>query len=159
MEDIPISDDKIEPKTITSFRDKYRFLSNFAPSKIEFEGIVYPTIEHGYQAAKTLDMSQRSHISKVATPGEAKKAGRTLTLRKDWEQIKEGVMYAMISTKFAEEPYKSQLLETSPAELEEGNYWHDNEWGNCQCSKCANIIGKNKLGKALMKLRDELSGR
>lgn len=38
-------------------------------------------------------------------------------------------------------------------EIVEGNYWHDNYWGNCTCDKCKNIEGQNKLGKILMKIR------
>ena len=39
---------------IESFHDEYRFLSNFWPVLIDYEGIVYPTSEHAFQAAKTL---------------------------------------------------------------------------------------------------------
>ena len=44
---------------------------------------------------------------------------------------------------------------TGDAELIEGNTWHDNYWGVCSCSKC-NGRGKNRLGKLLMKVREEL---
>ena len=41
--------------------------------------------------------------------------------------------------------------------LIEGNYWHDNYWGNCLCPKCKEIEGQNQLGKILMKVRSTLS--
>lgn len=52
---------------------------------------------------------------------------------------------------------KKKLLETGDAELIEGNYWHDNTWGQCYCPRCKNKIGENHLGKLLMKIRESLT--
>lgn len=49
---------------------------------------------------------------------------------------------------------KELLLETNDCYLIEGNYWHDNIWGICYCKKCENIKGENRLGKLLMKIRN-----
>jgi predicted NAD-dependent protein-ADP-ribosyltransferase YbiA (DUF1768 family) len=49
---------------------------------------------------------------------------------------------------------RKALLATHPQELVEGNYWHDNYWGNCLCPKCTHIEGQNHLGKLLMKIRE-----
>ena len=141
---------------INKFDGEYAFLSNFADSCIEFEGITYPTVEHAFQAAKTLDEDERLYISSLPTPGAAKKQGRRVSLRPDWEQVKYSVMEECVSKKFAQEPLRSQLLSTGDEPLEEGTWWHDNIWGNCYCAKCANIEGKNYLGKILMKTRQEI---
>ena len=73
-----------------------------------------------------------------------------------WEDVKEEIMLKLLRLKFKIPKMRRMLLDTGHQELEEGNYWHDNEWGNCYCMKCLTIPGKNKLGKLLMKIRDEL---
>ena len=139
---------------IDCFDGKWAFLSNFYWNEIEHEGIVYPTNEHFFQAMKTLDNDERRQIANCLTPGQAKRMGRRVALRSDWESVKEDVMLLGLCLKFADEQLADWLLETGDEELVEGTTWHDNEWGNCSCSKCINIEGKNKLGKLLMRVRD-----
>lgn len=139
---------------INCFDGKWAFLSNFYWNEIEHEGIVYPTNEHFFQAMKTLDNDERRQIANCLTPGQAKRMGRRVALRSDWESVKEDVMLLGLCLKFADEQLADWLLETGDEELVEGTTWHDNEWGNCSCSKCINIEGKNKLGKLLMRVRD-----
>ena len=139
---------------IDCFDGKWAFLSNFYWNEIEHEGIVYPTNEHFFQAMKTLDNDERRQIANCLTPGQAKRMGRRVALRSDWESVKEDVMFLGLCLKFADEQLADWLLETGDEELVEGTTWHDNEWGNCSCPKCTNIEGKNKLGKLLMRVRD-----
>jgi len=47
---------------IDDFRGPYRWLSNFEPSPVEFDGVIYPTVEHAYQAAKNESPLYRKHI-------------------------------------------------------------------------------------------------
>lgn len=68
---------------IDSFSGEYDFLSNFYSQEITYDGIKYPTNEHAFQAAKTLDLAKRQAIAKLATPGQAKRAGRKVLLRSD----------------------------------------------------------------------------
>ena len=139
---------------ISEFDKEWAFLSNFYWSEIEFEGITYPTNEHFFLAMKTLDINERRAIANCRTPGQAKRMGRRVALRPDWEDIKESVMLEGLCLKFADEQLADWLLETGDEELVEGTTWHDNEWGNCSCPKCAHIEGKNKLGRLLMIVRD-----
>ena len=139
---------------IDCFDGHWAFLSNFYWNEIEFEGIKYPTNEHFFQAMKTLDIDERRAIANCRTPGQAKRMGRRVALRPDWEDIKESVMLEGLCLKFADEQLADWLLETGDEELVEGTTWHDNEWGNCSCPKCAHIEGKNKLGRLLMIVRD-----
>ena len=141
---------------INKFEGKYEFLSNFYPSRITIDSVSYPTVEHAFQAAKTRSFLKRIEISKLDTPREAKKAGRQVELRSDWETIKDQVMYDCLKEKFKIKELKEKLLATGNEELVEGTTWHDNYWGNCSCEKCRNIEGKNILGKTLMRLREEL---
>lgn len=141
---------------IEKFEGKYDFLSNFYPSEIEYEGIVYPSVEHAFQAAKTLDTSERERIAKLATPSLAKRAGRAVQLRPDWENIKNDVMFRCVQEKFKIPELRKKLLETNREYLVEGNTWHDNYWGDCSCEKCKNIKGRNELGETLCIVRNEI---
>lgn len=134
---------------IDSFSGKYRFLSNFYSCNVEFEGLTYPSTENAYQAAKTLDRGLRKQFQSC-TASSAKKGGRYLPLRKDWEQVKVGIMVDLLRKKFARGAIRDQLLATNDAELIEGNTWGDRFWGVC------NGVGENMLGKLLMQVRDEL---
>lgn len=135
---------------IDKFRGKYWFLSNFYESSIEDENITYPTVEHYFQAQKTLNREEKLKIAKATKPAKAKKIGRQVNLRKDWEDIKLQVMEKALRLKFQNPDLRKKLIATGDEELVEGNQWGDRYWGVCNGS------GKNKLGKLLMKIRKEL---
>ncbi|MBD3226909.1 MAG: DUF1768 domain-containing protein [Candidatus Lokiarchaeota archaeon] len=142
------------PEIINRFKGKYRFLSNFYPCEIEYNGIKYTTLEHAYQASKTLNNESRKKIAEKKTPALAKKMGRRVPLRKNWEEIKLKIMEKLVRIKFSTHPdLKSKLLDTGDAELIEGNNWGDNYWG------VYNGKGENHLGKILMKIREELQNK
>ena len=142
-------------REIVSFTGEFHFLSNFFPHRIEYEGIVYPSSEHAYQAAKTLDPELRQKIAEMKTPAKAKRGGKILPLRPDWEQKKFKIMYEICSIKFRDADLREKLKRTRPAELIEGNTWHDNIWGVCTCRKCPGA-GRNLLGKVLMEIRNNI---
>lgn len=149
---------KIETTTIDSFTGKYSFLSNFYPCTIFFNGQSYPSLEHAYQAAKTLDAAIEKLIRCATSPARAKKLGRQIQLRKDWEELKKEVMEILVEIKFVHCDLRKQLLATGEAILIEENRWHDNIWGSCTCQRCGNK-GRNLLGKIIMaertNIRDE----
>ena len=140
---------------IDFFDGEYAFLSNFYNASCIFEEKFYPTVEHAFQAAKSLDQAERDWIAAAGSPGLAKRLGRRVNLRSDWEKVKFDVMEECLRSKFADPVLKQKLLATGDEELVEGNYWHDNTYGNCSCEKCKDIIGRNMLGNILMKLRTE----
>ncbi len=70
----------------------YEFLSNFYPAMVMYDGEYYRTVEHAYQAAKTLDLERRKQIQSVIQPGYAKKLGKNGTLKDNWDEIKLNVM-------------------------------------------------------------------
>ena len=142
---------------IDSFTDKYAFMSNFSYSPMEFEGISVPTAEHAFQMMKASTQDMREFIAMAPTASQAKSRGRGVKIRGDWEQIKFDIMYRIQLAKYRQNPHLlASLLATGDAELEEGNWWHDNIYGNCKCERCRDIEGHNMLGNILMKLRKEL---
>lgn len=139
---------------IVAFEGYYRFLSNFWPCEVHFEGQRYPSAEHAYQAAKTLKAHQRELIRACPTPGAAKRAGKLVNLRPDWIEVKDSVMLEIVRDKFTRSPeLRKALLDTNSMQLEEGNWWGDRYWGICPTGT---LDGLNKLGKILMQVREEL---
>jgi ribA/ribD-fused uncharacterized protein len=133
------------------FRKEYAFLSNFYACPVAFEGYLHPSAEHAYQAAKTEDENERRVIRTAETPGDAKRLGREITLRPNWEETKMRFMREVIISKFKyHHAIAEQLLNTGDEELVEENWRGDTFWGVC------NGVGENHLGKILMKVRDEL---
>jgi ribA/ribD-fused uncharacterized protein len=140
--------------TISDFHGDNFFLSNFFPCQVIFQGETYPTVEHAFQAAKTLDQEQRQSILQAATTAQAKELGRNVTMRQDWEQIKFDIMLELLKQKFSRVDLRKSLLKTGDAELIEGNTWGDEVWG---CVLINNKwIGKNHLGKLLMQVRADI---
>jgi ribA/ribD-fused uncharacterized protein len=143
---------KIEKK-IDQFNAEYRWLSNFWLVRISplSDQIVYPSVEHAYQAAKTKDLSKRVLISCLNTPAKAKQYGKTIELPEHWHKERELIMLSCLRCKFsAGSELADKLIQTGNSQLEEGNYWGDTFWGVC------NGVGKNKLGKLLMQVRSEI---
>lgn len=138
------------PLNIVSFDGPNRFLSNFYPCVIVFEGIKYHSAEHAYQASKTNNKDIRYSISLIDTPGQAKRAGRRLVLREDWESVKIDVMREILEEKFSIPELRNKLKNTGKLKLIEGNHWGDTFWGVC------NGKGQNNLGKLLMEIRDSI---
>lgn len=136
---------------IDKFYGKYEFLSNFYYSPIIYKHIKYPTVEHAFQALKSQDISERHRIALAKTPGIAKRMGRKVQLRPDWEDVKVKIMKLLVKLKFTTyEDLKKKLLATSNVEIIEGNTWKDTFWGVCEGR------GLNMLGKILMEVREEL---
>lgn len=135
---------------INEFRGEYYFLSNFFEADVYFNGIVYGNNEAAFQAQKSLSHFERMRFASL-NPSEAKKLGRKIKLRSDWESVKTDIMYEICKAKFSQNPeLKAKLLATGDKHLEEGNTWGDKIWGTVDGA------GENRLGIILMKVRDEL---
>lgn len=135
---------------INSFRGNNFFLSNFYEVPVMYQGIEYKNNEAAFQAQKTLNMSVRKTFANM-NPSQAKRAGRDVQLRHDWESVKVQIMTEIVKAKFDQHPDLAQaLVNTGDAYLEEGNNWGDRIWGT------VNGSGSNLLGQILMRTRDEL---
>lgn len=143
---------------VSSFRGPYAFLSNFHPAPIAYGKVVWPTAEHMYQAAKSTDRWERDQVRSAETPGQAKRMGKHITLRKDWSDEKRlEIMETIVRMKFQQNPDLAQmLLDTEDMELVEGNNWNDRFWGMVWNANKVCWEGENHLGKILMKIREEL---
>jgi ribA/ribD-fused uncharacterized protein len=150
--------DEADVKDIIGFFGPYRFLSNFSPSEVTIslrEGsdtlLICHTVEHGFQASKALNPSERQWVTQAPTAGVAKRRGRAVKLRPDWEIVKVDVMLALLRQKFAfGTELGAKLLDTEDAQLVEENHWGDRYWGTVRGA------GENMLGKCLMQVRAEL---
>ena len=133
---------------IDKFCGEYEFLSNFYQAPVECFGYHFKNSEAAFQAVKCPDrMAEFCDLS----PKEAKRLGRTIELRSDWESVKDEIMYEVCLAKFTQNiDLMQKLLDTGNAELIEGNTWGDRTWGVC------NGIGENRLGKTLMFIRAQL---
>lgn len=137
---------------INSFRGNYDFLSNFYEAPIEYGGIRYGSVEAAFQAQKC-QTEEEKLVFQTMRPSEAKKAGRRVPLRPDWEQVKLGVMLDLVRAKFTQNPELAcKLIETGELRLTEGNTWKDTYWG----VDLRSGQGENHLGQILMEVRREL---
>ncbi len=136
---------------ITAFRGRWAKLSNYSPCLIFYMGHAYNSVEHAYQAQKTLDPKLQKIVRDQPTPAQSKKFARAMPLRADWDNVKITIMRELLQEKFTQEPEKSVLLSTDHAPLIEGNWWNDTFWGQCPLGN-----GKNWLGLLLMQTRAEL---
>lgn len=152
---------------IDRFSGEWRFLSNFSLPAVVLDDVVYPTVENAYQAAKSFNAEHRS-LCRLTTAGNAKRLGRHVALRPDWEQVKTAIMQELLEQKFLASPWRDGLLRTGTAILIEGNDWGDSYWG---CVQRPNAIGtpryvtpagvkwwgENMLGQLLMQVRAKLA--
>ena len=138
-------------EVIREFIDAYAFLSNFYHSPVKYRNLIYLNAEAAFQAQKESCEKDKEQYTRM-NPAQAKLVGRNCNLREDWEEIKEQTMYEIVKAKFTQnEALARLLLATGDAYLEEGNWWHDTTWGVC------NGVGQNKLGKILMRVREEIA--
>ena len=135
---------------INEFRNDNYFLSNFYECPVTYDGLTYRNNEAAFQAQKCINPKDREQFTTINS-SEAKKLGRRVLLRKDWEDIKVQVMKEIVTAKFEQnEDLQQKLLDTGDAYLEEGNTWGDRIWGT------VNGTGANNLGKILMEVRENI---
>jgi ribA/ribD-fused uncharacterized protein len=135
----------------------YGAFSNLYRRTVVFEGIVYPTAEHAYQAGKARKIEVRDWILSAPTPSLVAMAAHglyTWDIVPNWSKIKFERMKGVLLAKYTQhEDLKLLLLGTGNARLVE-SATVDNAvnrlWGE------VNGVGKNMLGTLLMQVRDEI---
>jgi ribA/ribD-fused uncharacterized protein len=138
---------------INEFRGDFDFLNSAYPANVEFDGEMYPSIEHAFQAAKTMAVAERAAIRTAPTAAQAKSLGRKLSnLDPDWDTNRLTVMQELVKRKFTTNlNLKLKLLLTGQQDLIQGGMWRDQFWGVDQSGQ-----GENHLGKILMAVREEI---
>jgi len=138
-------------KKIGGFVGEYRWLSNFFPCRVEWEGRVYRSTEAAYQSGK-YPATERD-VFTTLDPDPAKKLSRTKPYdTAAWETRKERTMREVIWAKFSQNPdLATKLLATGDKVLEETNWWGDEIWGVFKGK------GQNLLGRVLMDTRSRLA--
>lgn len=136
---------------ISTFRGQYFFLSNFYTCNLEYGGLTFNNVEAAFQAQKCVNDEQKKMFTNISG-AEAKRLGRRVTLRSDWENVKVGIMKELVMQKFIQNPeLKKLLMNTGDEKLVEGNTWGDSFWG-----VDSRRGGRNMLGKILEEVRAEL---
>lgn len=145
---------KIEKIKFYSVNEAYGEFSNFALFPIKLKGKIWKTTEHYFQAQKFVDKAYQEKIRKASTPMKAAQLGRSRKVRiiKNWDSIRDNVMYEALKAKFTQHEELNELLLATGDKIliehtENDSYWGDSGDGS----------GKNRLGKLLMRLRKELS--
>jgi N-glycosidase YbiA len=138
---------------------EWRGLSNFVGGPLSIahphtgEPAQYRTVEHYFQACKARTAEDHERIRHAPTPKEAKRRGREVAIRPDWETVKDDVLLTALRVKFALPEYRELLLATGSRPIGEDSP-HDSEWG--VRDRRGGYGGKNRLGRALEQVRSEL---
>lgn len=139
---------------IKEFKGEYSWLSNFESVLLQEDMIFYPSVENAYQAAKTNVFNEKQKLSQVSA-GQAKRMGREITIRPDWDKVKIAVMKDLVKKKFSYSPELRLKLINTAGHIQEGNYWNDRFWG----VDLKTGEGENNLGKIIMQTRDALKSQ
>ena len=152
-----------EPGTIYFWSGQgspHESFSNFAATPFtmaawhaELGDVEFATGEHAFQAAKGPTALEHERIRLAHTPMGAKQLGRRVALPADWSVRRSHVMLAVVRAKFARGTPRELLLSTADALLAEDSPY-DPVWG-CR-DRAGGYTGANLLGRALMRVRDEL---
>ena len=147
-----LGQEKALDKFIVGFSRKtgHEYLSNFYAASVSYDGMLYPTVEHAYQASKSLDPTTRHLINKAKDPNIAKRMGQSIVVRSDWSDAKIDIMRQLIREKFKNPFIRWKLKQTAGKGLINENRWNDRFWGVVLGT------GENWLGKILEEVREEI---
>ena len=131
------------------FRGDYYFLSNMFPCEVSLDlggGVLtFGSAEAAFQAMKCPERADEF----VGLEGvDAKRKGRHVQLREDWEEVKNECMHQVVLAKFSQNPTLMSKLCSVSGEIVEDNTWGDTYWG------VSGGVGLNILGRILMSVRD-----
>jgi ribA/ribD-fused uncharacterized protein len=138
---------------IREFQGEYRWLSNFWPVEIKYKGRVFHNVENAYHSEKSHDELFKDFCASESNPRIVKENQQEMiTLRSDWEEVRENIMLELTRTKYQNRELQKKLLETGNEYIQEGNSWGDVFWGvDIETGK-----GENRFGTIIMRIRKEL---
>lgn len=149
----------VDEKTINGFFGEFTWLSNFWECKIEFKDVSFLSVEAAYQASKCENFEEFLSF-KTLTPIEARKRGKKIKLRADWDKVKYNIMFYLVFQKFSRNPALAlNLRETLNKKLIGANNWGDTYWGIAYKEYDGLWVtsgGFNRLGMVLHDVREIL---
>lgn len=144
------------PDPIFFYEHDYYIFSNFSSFALEWKSHLYMTSEHAYHTEKFDNEEIKKDIRDSRSAHEAFKYAEANKdkRRKDWDEIKLGIMKEILHEKVNQHPYvKKKLLASGDRELIEDS-WRDDFWG-----WGPNKDGANHLGKLWMEVREEVKNK
>ncbi|KAF8273495.1 DUF1768-domain-containing protein [Lactarius quietus] len=133
----------------------YFEFTNFSLHSIEYDGRIYPTAEHLFQALKFIPMNpglaEQIRTEPSARSARTEAGFHRAQQRADWFEVNIEVMDMVLHAKFTQhDDLRQKLLGTGNRELIEDSP-NDVFWGIGRSGE-----GRNELGKALTRLRGRL---
>lgn len=132
---------------ITKFNGVYEFLALDYPTKIIYNGFEFNNAETAFIASKCANEKQQKKLARLNAVSARKKKS-SIPENPNWKKDKE--LMNILKIKFSDETLRKKLIETAPKKLVNNVTYNDPVYGVYMGK------GANKLGKALMKLREEL---
>lgn len=143
------------PDIITSFTGQHAILSPTFAAPLIYRDEWAPTLAHHYYAQQAPNATVSARIREAPTAASAQRILSAYPTPAGWEQhTRSQVMDDLLRAKF-HGPALSALLKTGTSLLLPSTHTHEQFWGTCLCSRHRAWPGKNRLGKALMRLRQE----
>ena len=142
------------------------YLSNWYPCEFQYHNIIFKSSEQAFMYMKAElfgDEQSMKELINTSDPKLCKEIGRSVFPFDGsmWDRQKEHLMIDVNRYKFQQNPKLAKmLLATGDAILVEASPY-DQVWGAGMTAQQINdpqtLCGKNLLGKALMKVREELA--
>lgn len=142
--------------SVAAFYERTFFVfSNFSSFQVEWKGVLWPTSEHAYQAARYMgirdDLAEKVRNMRSAHEAYDFMRNNRGSERPNWFNEKRDIMKDIVRCKLEQHAYiQKKLIETGDAQIVEDSpvdsYWG---WG-------PDKRGRNELGTIWMELREEL---
>ena len=143
-----------EPDAIVGFRGDFAWLSpdDMRYPVMDKRHVLYPSLEHAFQAQKANSRSARDAILTAPTARDAKRLGaKALQDKEEFRKRAKDEMIHLVRDKFLRHvELQSKLIATGDRRLVYANDFGDVNWGRCDGK------GRNDLGDILETLRDDL---
>lgn len=142
-----------DPMPIKFYELQFYMFSNFSSFAVEYDGRMWPTSEHAYQAMKFLERELQEEVRGQRSAHAAMKLAQSMhaSYRPDWKEVRVAIMKEVCRAKLQQHDYiQRKLLTTGARRLVESSP-RDDFWG-----WGAKQDGQNHLGKIWMELREEL---
>lgn len=147
-----------ETDPVFFYPKEYYVFDNFSSFQVEYDGYLWATSEHAYQAKKFQDSSPEVYesIKRARSAHDAQKiANENKSVQNlKWDSIKKDVMKEILRNKINQHPYVLKKLLQSGMRIIIEDSWRDSTWG-----WGSNKDGKNLLGKIWMELREEFKAK